>query len=121
MQHPTPITLSDYMTALAHAMGRPPGPVSDDPLTGGCERCHATITSSTAYFARFGLLRCRDCIGDDGFATALELDLFRQTGELPCPGCRQSIPPARISPDGTSCTYHCPACGTIAHYRTTAA
>ena len=121
MPHSVPITLFDYMTALAHATGQPPGPVSDDPLTGGCERCHATVTSQTAYFARFGLLRCRDCIGDDGFATVYDLDLFRQTGELLCQGCGQLIPPARISPDGTSCTHHCPACGTIAHYRTTAA
>jgi hypothetical protein len=119
MQHPTPITLFDYISTLASARGQQPGPVSDDPLPGGCERCHATITSYNAYFARFGLPRCRNCIGDDGFATALDLDLFRQTGELPCSGCGQSIQPAEISPDGTSCTYHCHTCGTTAHYTTT--
>ena len=48
MQHLTPITLFDYMTALAHATGRQPGPASDDPLPGGCERCHATITTLAA-------------------------------------------------------------------------
>jgi hypothetical protein len=122
MQHPTPITLADYITALSHATGRQPGPVSDKPLPGGCERCHATITRHTAYFARFGLPRCRDCIGNDGFATALDLDLFRQTGELPCSGCGQPVQPVRISPDGTSCTYRCHACGTTARYiRTTGA
>ena len=119
MQHPTPITLFDYISALAIARGQQPGPVSDDPLSGGCERCHATITRYTAYFARFGLPRCRTCIDNDGFATALDLDLFRQTGELPCSGCGQSIPPAEISPDGTSCTYHCHTCGTTARYTTT--
>jgi hypothetical protein len=122
MQYPTPITLFDYISALATASGKQPGPVSDDPLPGGCDRCHATITSYNAYFARFGLPRCRDCIGDDGFATARDLDLFRQTGELSCSGCGQPVQPARISPDGTSYSYHCPACGMIAHYtRTTVA
>ena len=121
MQHLTPITLFDYMTALAHATGRQPGPASDDALPGGCERCHATITSYTAYFARFGLPRCRTCIGEDGFATVFELDLFRQTGELPCSGCGQPAPPAEISPDGTSCTYHYPGCGTTAPYTWTTA
>jgi len=114
--HPAPITLADYITALDKDTGQPPRPVSDDPLTDGCQRCHATITSSTAYFARFGLLRCRDCIGDDGFATVYDLDLFRQTGELSCAGCGQPAFPSQISPDGISASYYCLTCGTTVRY-----
>jgi hypothetical protein len=121
MPHPAPITHADYIAALDTDTGKPPRAISDDPLPGGCQRCHATITSRTAYPARFALPRCRDCIGGDGFATAYDLDLFRQTGDLPCPGCGLPLRPARISPDGTSCSYHCPACGTTARYRTTPA
>jgi hypothetical protein len=121
MPRPAPITLADYIAALHRDAGEPLRPVSDDLLTSGCERCHATITSSTAYFARFGLFRCRGCIGDDGFATVYDLDRFRQTAELPCSGCGQHDQPVWISPDGTSCCYRCPACGTTARYTMTTA
>ena len=123
MNHPIPIliTLLDYLSELTSASGTDFGPICDVPVPVGCERCHAAITSHNAYFARFGTLRCANCIGDDGFATALELDLFRQTGELPCSGCGQPAPPAEISPDGTSCTYHYPGCGTTAPYTWTTA
>jgi hypothetical protein len=116
MPHPAPITLADYISALDKDTGKTSRPVSDDPLPDGCQRCHATITSGTAYFARFGLLRCRTCIGDDGFATAYDLDLFRQTGELSCAGCGQPVVPSKKSSDGTSASYHCLTCGTIVRY-----
>ncbi|MGB6580126.1 MAG: hypothetical protein WBF34_19620 [Streptosporangiaceae bacterium] len=116
MTHPAPITLFDYMSALTSPRDIHPSRGCDAPITGGCERCHAAITPHDAYFARFGTLRCRDCIGTDGFATVTDLELFRQTATLPCSGCGQPVQPAEISPDGTSCTYHCPTCGTTAHY-----
>ena len=116
MPCPAPITLADYIAALDNDIGKTPRRVSDEPLTGGCQRCHATLTTGTAYFARFGLLRCRDCIGVDGFATVYDLDRFRQTGELPCAGCGQSVRPTDISPDGISASYHCRTCGTTVRY-----
>jgi hypothetical protein len=73
------------------------------------------LTVGSAYPARFGTVRCRQCIGGDGFATALALENFRVTGTLPCPGCGHPIQPAAISPDHTY-TSHCPACGTTARY-----
>ena len=116
MPHPAPITLADYISALDNDTGKTPRPIGDDPLSGGCQRCHSTITSRTAYFARFGLFRCLDCIGDDGFATVYDLDLFRETGELSCSGCGQPVRPTEISPDGISCSYHCLTCGTTVRY-----
>jgi hypothetical protein len=115
MTHPAPITLFDYICALASTTEPHHGPSCDAAVPGGCERCHAALTSHTAYFARFGLVRCPDCIGNDGFATVADLELFRQTATLRCSGCSQLIPPARISPDGTY-TYYCRACGTIARF-----
>jgi hypothetical protein len=120
MNHPMPLTLFDYMFTLASSQGSLPGPGRDAPVTDGCERCHTAITSHNAYFARFGTLRCRDCIGNDGFATVADLELFRQTGTLPCSVCGHPGAPDEVSPDGASCTYHCRSCGTIAHFTTTA-
>ena len=47
MPYPAPITLADYIAALDKDTGKTPRPVSDEPLTGGCQQCHATITSGT--------------------------------------------------------------------------
>jgi hypothetical protein len=82
-----PITLFDYMSALASGQDIHPSSRCDALLSSGCEQCHAVITSHNAYFARFGTLRCAHCIGDDGFATVADLELFRQTATLPCSGC----------------------------------
>jgi hypothetical protein len=116
MTHPTPITIFDHLTALAKSRRIHPGSGCDAPITGGCGRCHAAITSHDAYYARFAMARCRDCIGNDGFATVDELELFADTETLPCNGCGQPAPPAEESPDGYSFTYHCRSCGTTAHY-----
>jgi hypothetical protein len=116
MTPPIPITLLDYMSALSSSHKIHVGSGWNAVVTRGCERCHTAITPHDAYFARFGLLRCRDCIGTDGFATIADLELFRQTATLPCNGCGQPAPPAEISPDGGSCTYHCRSCGTTARY-----
>ena len=119
MSDPAPVTLADYISALDKDTGKTPPLVSDDPLPDGCQRCHARITSGTAYLARFGLFRCRTRIGGDGFATVDDLDVFRQTGEMPCSGCGQRVRPTGISPDGTSCRYHCLPCGTTVRYTLT--
>ena len=116
MTHPTRITFFDYMSVLADGQDIHPSSRCDAPLTGGCEQCQATITSHDAYFARFGTLRCVSCIGDDGFTTVADLELFRQTGMLPCTGCRHPVQPSEVSPDGATCTYTCGTCGTTAHY-----
>jgi hypothetical protein len=116
MTPPAPITLFGYIAALTIPGPVHPGPACDALIPGGCERCHAAITSHNAYSARFGTVRCRTCIGTDGFATAADLELFRQTGTLPCSGCGQPAPPSQISPDGSSYTYHCHTCGTTARY-----
>ena len=120
MTHPIPITVFDYMSALARTIRRPihPSRLCDGLLPGGCERCHATITSHDAYFAAFGTVRCRTCIGNDGFATVADLELFRRTATLPCSGCGLPVQPAEVSPDGSFYTYHCPTCGSTAHFST---
>jgi len=119
MNHPMPITLSDYISELASSSGSHLDPGHDASIPGGCERCHTAITSHNAYFARFGTLRCADCIDDDGFATVADLELFRQTGTLPCSGCGHPVQPSQVSPDGLSRIYQCRACGTSAHFTTT--
>jgi hypothetical protein len=120
VNHPIPVTLSDYLSALAASASEShPGRGRDAAIPGGCERCHTAITSHTAHFARFGTLRCADCIGDDGFATVADLELFRRTGTLPCSGCGQLAQPSQVSPDGLSATYQCRACGTSAHFTIT--
>ena len=39
------------------------------PFFGGCEACEASIAAYNAYPSTSGYLRCRDCIGDDGYPT----------------------------------------------------
>jgi hypothetical protein len=114
MTHPVPITLFDYICALART-GANFLAGADAPVPGGCDRCHTALTPRNAYFARFGRVRCPGCIGTDGFASIADLELFRHTGTLRCAGCGQLITPARIGPDGTS-AYSCRPCGTTSHY-----
>jgi Zn finger protein HypA/HybF involved in hydrogenase expression len=118
MNHPIPIliTLLDYLSELTSASGTDFGPICDVPVPVGCERCHAAITSHNAYFARFGTLRCANCIGDDGFTTVADLKLFAQTGTLPCSECGHPVQPSSASPDGSSSAYQCPACGATARF-----
>jgi hypothetical protein len=111
------ITILDYARAVSQANGS--GDVSFDPddvLSHGCEICQAPLTIGSAYPARFGLLRCGQCIGDDGFATAVELEEFRATGIIGCPQCGTRMPPADISPEDHFYRYQCPACGATAHF-----
>jgi hypothetical protein len=113
----SPITILDYARAVSQANGS--GEVSFDPddvLSHGCEICQAPLTIGSAYPARFGLLRCSQCIGDDGFVTAVELEEFRATGIISCPQCGTRMPVAEISPDGRSCWYKCPACRATAQF-----
>jgi hypothetical protein len=120
MNYPIMITLLDYLSERTSPSGTGSGPVCDVPVPGGSERCHTAITSHNAYFARFGTLRCADCIGDDGFATVADLELFGQTGTLPCSGCGHPVQPSNVSPDGISSTYQCPACDTTVRFTLTA-
>jgi hypothetical protein len=83
MTRPTPITLFDYISALSRT-GANLLVLADTPVPGGCDQCHAALTPRNAYFARFGVVRCPGCIGDDGFASIADLELFRQTGILRC-------------------------------------
>jgi len=113
----SPITILDYAQTVSQASGS--GDVSfdlDQELSHGCEICPAPLTPSTAYPARFGLLRCSQCIGDDGFATVEELEEFRATGIIGCPQCGTRIPPAEVSPGGRSYRYYCPECGATAQF-----
>jgi len=111
------ITILDYAHAVSQANGS--GDASFDPdqvMSHGCEICRAALTIGTAYPARFGIVRCGQCIGDDGFATALELEEFRATGITPCPGCGAQMSPAAVSTDRLSYQYQCPACGATAQF-----
>jgi hypothetical protein len=119
MNHPAPITLADYFAERASPSEPYLGPVSNDLVDGGCERCRTPITTRTAYLARFGTLRCADCIGDDGFATVADLERFGRTGILPCSGCGHLVPPSDEPRDGITYTYRCPACGTTARFTLT--
>jgi predicted RNA-binding Zn-ribbon protein involved in translation (DUF1610 family) len=114
------ITVFDYMSALDSTSQPHLRPLCETPVPGGCQRCHATITPHDAHFVRFGLVCCSDCIGNDGFATVADLERFRQTATLPCPGCGHLLHRSHVSPDGTSHHYRCPACGTTARYTLTA-
>jgi hypothetical protein len=107
----------DYARAVFQANGS--GDVSfnpDEVLSHTCEICQAPLTISSAYPARFGLLRCSQCIGDDGFAAALELEEFRATAITSCSQCGTRISPAEVSPDGKSYRYQCPECGATAQF-----
>jgi hypothetical protein len=44
------------------------------PFFGGCERCRATIACYNAYPSKTNYLRCKQCIGDQGFATTDEFE-----------------------------------------------
>lgn len=111
----TPITIFDYIQAISEATGSDRSAERDEPLS-RCEICQVALTLSSAYPARFGIVRCRQCIGDDGFATVLELEEFHATGTIGCPGCGTPVLPAAASPDGASCRYQCSACGATARF-----
>jgi hypothetical protein len=114
----SPITILDHIRAIAQEMGS--RHVSLDPdkaAPHGCEICQVPLTIGRAYLARFGTWRCGQCIGNDGFATAMELDEFRTTGITGCPQCGAPMPPpADISRDLRSYRYQCPACGATAQF-----
>jgi hypothetical protein len=42
------------------------------PFMGGCEICAATVACYNSYPSKSGFIRCRDCIGDEGFDTVKE-------------------------------------------------
>jgi hypothetical protein len=42
---------------------------------GGCEGCGASIAAYSAHPSTTGYIRCRDFIGDLGYATVAEADL----------------------------------------------
>jgi hypothetical protein len=111
-----PITVLGYIQAIRQATGSPDRTADPDEPLSSCEICQIPLTVSSAYPAQFGLVRCRQCIGEDGFASAYALEDFRTTGTLSCSGCGHPNQPARVSPDHKSCTYECPACGTTAKF-----
>jgi hypothetical protein len=119
MTHPNLITVADYFAELTNHGGIDVGPVGDDLLPGICEQCRTAITCSTAYPARFGTLRCADCIGQDGFVTIDDLVLFARTGTLPCTRCHHPVQAPPKASDGITRTYQCPACGTTDRYTLT--
>jgi hypothetical protein len=46
------------------------------PFFGGCQVCHANIACYNAYPSKTNYLRCRSCIGDLGFATTGEFEVW---------------------------------------------
>jgi hypothetical protein len=44
------------------------------PMMGGCQGCGATIAAYNAYPSKTGYLRCKDCVGELGYATCEEAD-----------------------------------------------
>lgn len=54
------------------------------PILGGCLICEATIAAYNAYPSKSGYLKCRNCIGDDGYATVEEAnrEIFADEVEL---------------------------------------
>jgi hypothetical protein len=111
------ITILDYKQAISEVTGS--GDVSldsDEMLPDGCEICQMPLTIGRAYPARFGTWGCRQCIGDDGFATAHELHEFRTTGVVGCFECGAPMLTADVSPDLLSCRYQCSACGASARF-----
>jgi hypothetical protein len=115
----SPITILDYKQAISRDTGRGDGSFDpDEVLPHGCEICQTPLTIDRAYPARFGTSRCRQCIGADGFATAMALDDFRNTGIVDCPECSIPMLPAEISLDLLSCKYQCTACGASVRFTT---
>jgi len=55
-------------------------------LTGGCQRCPATLHAGNAYPSTSGYWRCAGCIGDTGFATVAEF-IARTFTIVACPSC----------------------------------
>jgi hypothetical protein len=55
------------------------------PMLGGCEVCHASIACYNACPSKTGYLRCRQCIGNLGYATLEEAkaDLFPEVEPAP--------------------------------------
>ena len=43
-------------------------------MIGGCETCGASISAGGAYPSKSGFWRCRDCIGDSGFASVPDFE-----------------------------------------------
>ena len=44
------------------------------PIYGGCELCGAGIAAYNAYPSRTGFIRCKNCIGDEGFDSVPEFE-----------------------------------------------
>lgn len=53
------------------------------PIFGGCQGCGATIAAYNAYPSRTGYLRCRQCIGELGFATAEAFEAYERAQDAP--------------------------------------
>jgi hypothetical protein len=79
-------------------------------MTGGCQRCHATIACYNAYPSRSGYWRCADCIGNTGYATIREFTR-QELGDYSCPGCGAPGHIIEVA-DGTACSLPCRQCGT---------
>lgn len=76
----TPITVLDV--AIAHGAKRDEkGCINGSefdrlglPICGGCEICSASIAAYNACPGRYGYLRCKACIAEDGFASVDAFD-----------------------------------------------
>ena len=53
------------------------------PMFGGCSGCQASLAAYNMYPTRTGFVKCKDCVGDIGFATTDAFNAFLETEDEP--------------------------------------
>jgi hypothetical protein len=73
------------------------------PFFGGCQVCHASIACFNAYPSKTNYLRCRNCIGELGFASTEEFETW-------CKQFDHDSPPEDDEDDGPCQHCDCDEC-----------
>ena len=114
-----PITILDYVKSV---VGEKDTYAAEDfyrngvAMTGGCQRCAATIACYNAYPSTSGYWRCADCIGTDGYATVADFTA-REAAITACPACgnTETISETRVTTGEHAEGYEldCGECGQV--------
>jgi hypothetical protein len=112
-----PITILDYVKSV---VGDKDTYAAEDfhrsgvAMTGGCQRCAATIACYNAYPSRSGYWRCADCIDGSGFATVADFTASMSVTTCPACGNTDNLSEVRITTErAEEYALECGDCGEV--------